>query len=183
MFSAVCEGSLLLMEERASLASLPTPRSWWSNQPYVCEDSLSRTLSEFRCGNARLGDRDDSLSLEAVPNHQGRLVVCPLCLQGPYCESHLLYSFARLTGFHSSRFVWVRFPCSLRLMPSASLALLPRISPNAFWGMVAPSPSVSSSSAGSCLRTSVKNSGSGPWPPPCLGWPLPLSSGFHILLF
>ena len=96
---------------------------------------------------------------------------------------NLLYSCARQTGFRFSRFVWVRFTCSLRLMPSASLALTPRISPNAFWGMVAPSPSVSSGSAGSCLRTSVKNSGPGPWPPPCLGWPLPLSSGFHILLF
>ena len=58
---------------------------------------LSNHISEFRCGNARLGNRDDSLSLVAVPNHQNRVVVCPLCLQGPDCESRLLASCASLT--------------------------------------------------------------------------------------
>ena len=71
------------------LASLPTPRSWWCKQSYVCEDSWSQTLSEFHCSNARLGNRDDSLALVAVPYHQNRVVVCPLCLQGHNYESHL----------------------------------------------------------------------------------------------
>ena len=61
----------------SSLASLPSPRSWWSKQSYVCEDSCSRTLSEFCCSNVRLDNRDDSMSLMAVPNHQKRVVVCP----------------------------------------------------------------------------------------------------------
>ena len=73
-----------------SLNALPLPKVWWRKQLYIRDETWSRILTEFRCGNARLGNRDNSLTEVAVHNGQGRVVNCPLCLLGPNNESHLL---------------------------------------------------------------------------------------------
>ena len=102
-----------------SLSALPLPGSWWRKQLYVSEDEWSLAIREFRSGNARLGNRDDSLRDLAVPNHQGRVVDCPLCLAGPNTEIHLhvccpvMVGTRRLLQFRAANLFRVGSTCVL----------------------------------------------------------------------
>ena len=84
---------------------IPNPKSWWKKQLYVKEEDWSRTLSEFRGGNARLGNRDDSLASLCVANDQGRVVSCPLCLRGPNNEVHLLVECSKMIPVRNQQLI------------------------------------------------------------------------------
>ena len=49
-----------------------------------------KVLLSFRAGNAGLGNRDAYRAADSVTDDGGRVTLCPLCLGGPYVESHLL---------------------------------------------------------------------------------------------
>ena len=110
-----------------SLSALPLPGSWWKKQLYVTEDEWSLAIREFRSGNARLGNRDDSLRDVAVPNHQGRVVNCPLCLAGPNSEIHLLVCCPVMVGTRRS----LQVPGSQSLQNWVDLRLVRGVQPAA----------------------------------------------------
>ena len=85
-----------------SLEALPIPSKWWTRQIFVKEEAWSQALSEFRGGNAKLGNRDTSLSDFAVSNPQGRVITCPLCLKGPNNETHILVDCPKLVTTRNS---------------------------------------------------------------------------------
>ena len=85
-----------------SLAALPIPKAWWRKQEYLKDESWSLALTEFRVGNAKLGNRDDHLKDLAVSNHQDRIVTCPLCLKGPNNEIHLLVQCTAMVDVRKS---------------------------------------------------------------------------------
>ena len=89
---SVIAGIILKIDSYTSLKALPIPpqNRWFKKQPYISEEPWSQVIAEFRGGNARIGNRDDSLGGLVVTNEQGRAVSCPLCLQGPNNEVHLL---------------------------------------------------------------------------------------------
>ena len=108
-----------------SLSALSLPGSWWRKLLYVIEDEWSLAIREFRSGNARLGNRDDSLRDLAVPNHQGRVVDWPLCLAGPNSEIHLLFCCPVMVGTRRS----LRVPDSQSLQSWVDLRLVRGVPP------------------------------------------------------
>ena len=85
-----------------SLAALPIPKAWWRKQEYLKDESWSLALTEFRVGNAKLGNRDDHLKDLAVSNHQDRVITCPLCLKGSNNEIHLLVQCTAMVDVRKS---------------------------------------------------------------------------------
>lgn len=85
-----------------SLDALPRPTKWWRKALHLQEEPWSQALTEFRCGNAKLGNRDNSLEEYAVTNTAGRVVSCPLCLVGPNNEIHLLVECDRMQNRRKS---------------------------------------------------------------------------------
>ena len=86
-----------------SLDALPLPLKWWHKPLYLREDSWSTTLTEFRVGNAKLGNRDNSLAEVTVTNHQSRTQNCPLCLSGQNNEIHLLVDCKEMTTLRTKQ--------------------------------------------------------------------------------
>ena len=108
-----------------SLSALPLPGSWWRKQLYVTEDEWSLAICEFRSGNACLGNRDNSLRDVTVPNHQGRVVDCPLCLAGRNTEIHLLVCCPVMVGTRRL----LRVPNSQSLQSWVNLRLVRGVPP------------------------------------------------------
>ena len=72
-----------------------------------------------------LGNRDDSVRDLAVPNHQGCVVDCPLCLAGPNIEIQLLVCCPVMVGTRRS----LRVPGSQSLQSWVDLRLVRGVPP------------------------------------------------------
>ena len=73
-----------------SLRVLPLPRRWWRPSPHLVDARWSMVLTRFWSMNAGLGNRVSYRAADSVMADGGRILVCPLCLQGPNDEVHLV---------------------------------------------------------------------------------------------
>ena len=58
--------------------------------PHLLNSRWSSILSRFKVSNAGLGNRDAYRTADAVLESGGRVTLCPICLNGPNNEIHLL---------------------------------------------------------------------------------------------
>ena len=79
-----------LIQGMVSLRVLPLPRRWWRPSPHLEDARWSVVLTRFQSMNARLGNRDSYSAADSVMVDGGRILVCPLCLQGPNDKVHLV---------------------------------------------------------------------------------------------
>ena len=73
-----------------SLKLMPIPTAFWKINNLLSEAQWSRTLVRFRTMNAGLGNRGNTYRDYAAYIENGRVVTCPICLQGKNDEIHLL---------------------------------------------------------------------------------------------
>ena len=84
------------LNDKPSLRLLPAPARPWKCSSYISESTASRAIAGFRCMNAGLGNRDTFYKKYAVYVGSGRIVHCPLCLDGPNEEIHFLTACSSL---------------------------------------------------------------------------------------
>lgn len=80
------------IKQKKSLCALPYPVKGWKRANHVTDEEWSKVLSQFRAGNAMLGNRD-TLFQELVPDccdSKGLLKICPACLTGKLSEVHVI---------------------------------------------------------------------------------------------
>ncbi|HBI40105.1 MAG TPA: hypothetical protein DDY16_04070 [Tenacibaculum sp.] len=121
------------VSEKSSLRLLPLSLKPWKCQKYIEESRWSKTLSQFRSMNAGLGNRDTYYKNFAVYVGEGRILHCPLCLDGDNDEIHLLTS-CRVMRKHryaikaelnrSIEEILVRLKCTYRIDDSCHLLRL-----------------------------------------------------------
>ena len=75
---------------KRSLRFCSIPEVWWRKAYYDSDSEDSKIISEFRGGNARLGNRDNDLVDFAPVSAEGRIKVCPVCSKGELHESHVI---------------------------------------------------------------------------------------------
>ena len=78
------------MESKSSLRFCSFPKTWWKKAFYVNDSEYSKIISEFRGGNARLGNRDNDLEDFAPTSFSKRIVICPACCKERLNESHVI---------------------------------------------------------------------------------------------
>ena len=83
-----------IMSTKTTLMLMPIPFKWWSLSSHVEEGYWSKVLSRFRAMNAGLGNRSAFYKDKAVFVDNGRVVHCPLCLEGPNDEFHMVMKCA-----------------------------------------------------------------------------------------
>ena len=90
---------------KSSLKSCSLPKIWWKKASYVNDTEISKILSEFRGGNARLGNRDNDLEDFAPTTMENRVVICPLCCIAENDESHMVIDCVKLCDVRKECFV------------------------------------------------------------------------------
>ena len=93
------------VSSKSSLRFCSLPNKWWKKASYVTDTDTSKILSEFRGGNARLGNRDSELAEFAPTTLERRTVICPNCSSGLLSESHLVIDCETLTEARKDCFV------------------------------------------------------------------------------
>ena len=93
------------VSSKSSLTFCSLPIKWWKKASYVTDTETSKILSEFRGGNARLGNRDSDLAEFAPISLEGRTVICPICSSGLLSESHLVVDCEMLAEARRDCFV------------------------------------------------------------------------------
>jgi len=93
---------LTSLSDRSSLKILPAPTKFWRMSVHVEEGAWSKALSQFRCMNAGLGNRDIIYKDYAVYVEDGRIVNCPLCTLGDNDEVHLLTGCPNMSKYRRS---------------------------------------------------------------------------------
>ena len=62
---------------------------WWKPMIFLTNSRCSNVLTRFKCMNVGLGNRDAYRAAEAVAETSGRVLLCPLCLNGKNNEIHI----------------------------------------------------------------------------------------------
>ena len=78
------------MRSKSSLSCCSIPKKWWKKQKYVKNTETSKIISEFRSGNACIGDRDNEYAMHDLSNEDGRILTCPACGMGYNKTYHLI---------------------------------------------------------------------------------------------
>ena len=73
-----------------TLSLMPLPEVYWKKQVHVEEGPWSKILTKFCSMNMGLGIRDSYHKSYALSVENGRVVTCPICLDGPNDEIHLV---------------------------------------------------------------------------------------------
>ena len=68
---------------------------WWKPTNFLINSRFCNVMTRFKCMNVGLGNRDTDRAAEAVAETTGRVLLCPLCLNGKnndiyitlYCKS------------------------------------------------------------------------------------------------
>ena len=77
------------LQNKPTMMLMPVPFKWWAQNAYIAEGFWSKMLARFRSMNAGLGNRSAFYKDKAVFVENGRVVSCPLCLNGSNDEFHL----------------------------------------------------------------------------------------------
>ena len=72
-----------------SLRLTMVPTRWWKLTNFLANSRCSNVMTRFKCMNVGLGNRDAYRAAEAVAETSGRVLLCPLCLNGKNNEIHI----------------------------------------------------------------------------------------------
>ena len=91
-----------LVQNLASLRLTHLPHKWWKPTKFLCNSRCSNIMTRFKCMNVGLGNRDGYRAADAVAETGGRVLICPLCLDGPNNEIHLILRCKTLASTRNS---------------------------------------------------------------------------------
>ena len=93
---------MLEVLSKPTMMLMPLPVKWWTLNRHVEEGYWSKVLSRFRSMNVGLGNRNAFYKDKAVFVENGRVVSCPVCLNGPNDEFHLVMSCRKMEVHRTS---------------------------------------------------------------------------------
>ena len=77
------------VQKLVSLRLTTVPTRWWKPTNFLTNSRCSNVMTRFKCMNVGLGNRDAYRAAEAVAETSGRVLLCPLCLNGKNNEIHI----------------------------------------------------------------------------------------------
>ena len=77
------------VQKLVSLRLTMVPTRWWKPTNFLTNSRCSNVMTRFKCMNVGLGNRDAYRSAEAIAETSGRVLICPLCLNGKNNEIHI----------------------------------------------------------------------------------------------
>ena len=77
------------VQKLVSLRLTMVPTRWWKPTNFLTNSRCSNVMTRFKCMNVGLGNRDAYRSAEAIAETSGRVLLCPLCLNGKNNEIHI----------------------------------------------------------------------------------------------
>ena len=76
-------------QKLVSLRLTMVPTRCWKLTNFLANSRCSNVMTRFKCMNVGLGNRDAYRAAEAVAETSGRVLLCPLCLNGKNNEIHI----------------------------------------------------------------------------------------------
>ena len=85
------------IQKLVSLQLNMVPTRWWKPTKFLSDSRCSNVMTRFKCMNAGLGNRDAYRAADAVAESSGRVITCPLCLEGKNNEIHIALRCKKLS--------------------------------------------------------------------------------------
>ena len=88
--------SRIKLIEMKSMQWTTIPRIWWKKKKFVVDKEWSRVYVQFLTQNSGIGNRTDRFSKYSEITDNGRVMLCPLCSNGPNLEIHMILKCRKL---------------------------------------------------------------------------------------